>query len=135
MNLPTRICSAFWLSDCGQYIARSFGDCDYDVMTVDGSKCWLARRYQPKGWKDKDPRYTHPEFAHITTSYSNESIGKKEAFKIGFADVDLSKRIVPLTGNCIIESYEARFSRLLNIRARAIKPNVQANPAGGVVKG
>ncbi|MEN6422472.1 MAG: hypothetical protein ABFD76_11050 [Smithella sp.] len=112
--------SCFWISDCGEYIARHVGNCHYDVMTVDGRQCWLAMRYQPAGWKDKDKRFTYPEFDHMTTDYTNSDNGKKEVFELGFADLDQSKKIKPLTGNCIIKKYKARFSRKLNIKRKPV---------------
>lgn len=121
--------SAFFVSDCGKYIARRLGNTvNFDVMTIDGTQCWLARRYEPKGWKDKDPRYTHPEFAQATGSYSLEvpRKGQPWRFTLGFLDLDQRKRIKPLTGNCVVKSYTATFSRRMKLHARPLKLNTDS---------
>ncbi len=111
----------FFISDCGQFIARrtNSGCIGFNVMALDGSQCWLDRRYEPKEWQDPDPRYTHPEFEHEVLAYSLVSSnrrGEVTAFEIGFADLDQSKAIDPGKGNCVVKNYSARFSRPMKMR-------------------
>ena len=117
--------NTWWLSDCGQYVAHIWGDnspLNIDVMSTTGPECWLGGRYVPNGGHDRDKRHTFPEFAHMVTSWSN---GGPKAFSLGFQDMDQSVYIRPLTGNCVIKSYEARFSRPMNMRAKAKRKTVK----------
>lgn len=110
--------SAWWLSDCGKYVAHiwgSMGNLQIDVMSTTGEDCWLGGRYTPSGWHDRDKRYIYPEFAHMVTSWSS---GGPQAFSVGFADLDQSIRIVPLKGNAVRKAYTARFSRPMTLRTR-----------------
>ena len=112
----------FFVSDCGRYIARQQPNTvNFDVFTVDGSKCWLDCRYTPTGFEDTDPRIVYPEFAHQVVSYSlidQSESGKRWIFSLDFADLDQTKKIDPFMGNCVIKKYSARFSRRLKIRAK-----------------
>lgn len=110
----------FYLSDCGKYLARYHdGGCLYDVLTVDGSQCWLSTRYDHAGLTDTDPRVVFPEFAHevIGYSYRGEQRGV-DVFELTFADLDQSQAIQPGMGNCVQKKYRATFSRRFIIRAK-----------------
>lgn len=110
--------SAWWLSDCGQYVAHVWGDSggiEIDVMSTRGPECWLGSRYTPTGWDDQDPRYTHAEFAHMVTSWGND----KPGFTLGFCDMDQSVVHQRFSGNAVLRSYSARFSRPMKLRAKA----------------
>jgi hypothetical protein len=112
------VTSAWWLSDCGLYVAHIWGNegsIEIDVMSTTGPEYWLGGRYTPHGWHDKDRRHTHVEFAHMVLSWSGDG---PRVFTLGFADLDQSVRIQPLTGNAILRSYTARFSRPLKLRAK-----------------
>jgi hypothetical protein len=116
--------NCWWLSDCGQYIAHIWSkdgrgsSLKIDVMSTTGPECWLGGRYQPTGWHDKDRRYTHAEFAHMVTSWSN---GYPHGFSLGFSDLDQSVRLLNMKGNAVLKSYTARFSRPIKLRAKAKK--------------
>lgn len=102
--------TGFFVSDCGQYIARGNGNCNFDIMTFDGSKMWLDNR---------DGSCDFPQFANMFTGYSlikaNESYSVW-IFELSFADLDKSNRIEPYSGNCIIKEYTATFSRRIKFR-------------------
>ena len=111
-----------WISDCGRYFARPFyhpeGACgsEYDVVERATGTTWLARRYKPKGWKDKDRRYTHPEFPRMVGYWGNRGRQLRsgrwiKAFELGFTDHDQSIRIDPLKGNTVLASYAATFRK------------------------
>lgn len=116
--------SSFFLSDCGKYLAREVtpGSADFDVLTVDGSQCWLSRRYTPTGFEDRDSRIVYPEFAHqvMRGTFGEGERRGVSIFSLEFADLDTSKKVVPFTGNCIVKKYRATFSRRLKIRARGL---------------
>ena len=102
---------AFFVSDCGQYIARPTGNCCFDIMTIDGSKIWLESRREENGH--------FPEFPNMFTGYSLIKANESHSiwiFELSFADLDISKRIDPYRGNCIIKSYKATFRRRIKFR-------------------
>ncbi len=103
--------SGFFVSDCGQYVARENGNCCFDIMTIDGSKMWLDNRN-----KDNNK---FPEFENMFTGYSlikaNDSYSVW-IFELSFADLDQSKKIDPYSGNCIIKKYTATFRRRIKFR-------------------
>ncbi len=103
-----------WLSKCGKYMAVRFGDdaVEFDVLAMNSDDVWLGRRYRPKGFRDKDPRFLYPEFPRMVVGYSNEI----EGFKLRFADLDTTKKIDAFTGNCVIRQYEATFTRKRRLR-------------------
>jgi hypothetical protein len=113
---------SLWVSDCGNYYARPYHggfSTDYDILAKDGSKEWLTNRYIPTGFDDTDKRHIYPEFPHMTTSWHNEGKTLRsgryiEAFSMGFADLDTSVKIEPLTGNTITHHYEATFRKRIS---------------------
>ncbi|HUX54197.1 MAG TPA: hypothetical protein VMV56_07280 [Williamwhitmania sp.] len=102
---------AFFLSDCGKYIARHSGGGSFDIMTIDGSKSWLDNR-------NKDHN-EFPEFANMFTGYSLIKENKSQSvwiFELSFADLDKSKLIDPYRGNCIVKQHLATFRRRIKFR-------------------
>lgn len=111
-----------WISEDSKYYAvPPERGCDHesDVYTIDGKQCWLAHRYEPKGFDDTDKRFLYPEFAHMTCGYSQ--IGgppgyRDYAFRLSFGDYDKNIKIIPWTGNTCLKSYQANFKRRVNIK-------------------
>lgn len=114
-----RVENIMYLSNCGQYIAISHGNhfgLNYDIIAVDGSCIWLSGRYEPTGFDDTDPRYIFPEFPHMVIGYHNYGWENRAGrwisdFKLSFADIDTTKRVVPGDGNAILKRYSARFKK------------------------
>ena len=107
--------SNLWKSECGKYYARKhkYG---WDIFTVDGKQTWLDGRYEPTGFDDTDRRHTYPEYPHMFTGYSNRSRTLRSGrfiheFILSFADLNVRKKIKPLTGNTIIKGYDAYFKK------------------------
>ena len=120
-----------FLSDCGKYIAvRSEEEwaCLYDVIAVDGTRIWLSRKFDTHKVKDNNPRIIYPEFEHEVIAFSNKGYENMAGrwvydFVLSFADLDKEKKIKPLTGNCIIKEYEARFRKPIKqlVRSKKVK--------------
>lgn len=106
-----------WMSDCGEYIARRLPGAywpAFDIAHRTSGRVWRHNRYVPKGFDDKDRRFTHPEFPHETVGYSlvdSNNSGSVIAFTISFADMNTRKKIKPWTGNAILAKYEATFRK------------------------
>ncbi len=110
----------FFISDCRKYIAVQTPDHhhagSYDVIAVDGSRIWLAQRYQAKSFTDKDPR-RFPEYEHMVHYFGNNGYHTRRTerwvydFELGFADYNVK------TKKSIAE-YRARFRKQINFAGR-----------------
>jgi hypothetical protein len=98
-----------YLSDCGNYLCRALGGGTFEAWTKDGSRHWRNDR-RIRTWKESaEPR--HPmDFA--VGGFSAAMNGqKKGSFTLNLLHCDITKIVIPLQGNTIIESLNIVFRR------------------------
>jgi hypothetical protein len=108
-NKKTDCSETFYKSDCGKYICRDTGGCNFEAWTVDGCFHWRNdNRVRTLG---DLPTYVHP-MVYAVGGYSGERTGQREgSFTLTLLHCDPSKTIEPYKGNTIIESLDAVFRR------------------------
>lgn len=111
-----------WISACGRWFARSVDGKmppAYDVIEIATGSVWLWGRYTPKGFNDRDRRYTHAEFSRMVGVWTN--LGHEmprarrwvRAFSLSFCDCDRSIPIKAFSGNIVRASCTAEFRRMV----------------------
>lgn len=132
-----------WVSTDGHYYALPYRQIDgtpyYDVLDAHGPGVWLSHRYQPTGFDDTDPRYTHAEFPQMIASWTNKSRWTRRtrrhipAFRMTFMDVRQDLQLLPFSKRVCDPSpylahYEATFLKQTRI-SRQLYATLQARIA------
>ena len=98
----TREPSNVFRSECGVYLCRFLGSCNFEAWTADGETHW-ANDDRP------EREYTLPL---VVGGYSAEMIGqKKNSFTLYLLRCDPTIKIIPFRGNTVIESLHIVFRR------------------------
>jgi hypothetical protein len=88
-------------SDCGKFLCRLSGGGCGEAWTVDGKTHWINDTSNP----------VRPA-PYCVGAYSCEKLGqKKGSFTLNLLRCNTRKKIIPLTGNTIIESQDVVFRR------------------------